>query len=300
MRFPRPLTGADLLLRLPLVLVCLLSLTLPSRANPIETALECVLSRGDQEIYTKALKMAQRGRWQDAKRLSLQAHNPVLVDYIQWRWLVDPNTRPSFTDIHQFLKQHARWPFQRTLLRKAEKALEKDTEPPITIQWLIAHPPKTGRGLLRLAHALRQTGQKERAYRLARRAWIEKSLSREDEKDFLSLFGHILKTSDHIQRLDNRLWNRDTRAAQRLLNAQKMDPGIVALAKARIALQRRRPPIDRRVRNVPTSYKEDPGLLFDRLVFRRISHGPHEAAELLSHPSADKKKPGLWAPNALF
>ena len=300
MLFPGPSAYAGFLLRPLLVLSCLLSVTLTSQATRLDTGLGYALSHEDQKVYTKALNLAQRGRWKQAERLSQGAHDPILIDYIRWRRLADSQTQPSFEDIRQFLSSHPGWPFQGILHRKAEHALEKNTPPLVVIRWLVAHPPKTGRGLLRLAQALYQTGQKERARHLARRAWIEKDLSRTDEKELISQFGHVLQQRDHEQRLDNRLWDGDIRAAKRLLDIRKLSPGVVSLAKARIALQRRRSPVDRRVRNVPASYKNDSGLLFDRLVFRRLSHGPQEAAQILLYPSADKKRPDLWARERLI
>lgn len=257
------------------------------------------LNAGDQVLYTRALSDADSDRWGDALRNGQLADNPVLVNYLRWRWLTDNDSTPSFSDVRDFIAKYPDWPMMSVLQRKAEERMTGDEAPEDLLKWFRAWPPRTGRGRMFMAEALLATGRKGEAEELIRDTWISYGLARSDETRLLARFGKWLRSQDHRKRLDERLWAGDLGDARFLLKEQRIDSDTRAVALARIALQERSGAADKLVRNVPRSRADDPGFVFDRMVFRRQKNLEESAAELLGHPSADKGKPDLWAKERL-
>lgn len=258
------------------------------------------LGSEDQVLYSRALADADADRWSDALRNARLADNTVLVDYIRWRWLIDNDSTPDFSEVRGFIDTHPDWPMMSTLQRRAEEQLTGNENFADLLEWFQANPPRTGRGRMFMAEALMAEGRKNEAQELLRDTWLNYSLARSDETRLLSRFGALLKNGDHSKRLNKRLWAGDLEDARFLLRGQRIDADTRAVALARIALQERAGTADRMVRKVPPGRTRDPGLVFDRMVFRRIKDLEISAAELLDHPSADREQPELWAKERLI
>jgi soluble lytic murein transglycosylase len=143
------------------------------------------------------------------------------------------------------------------------------------------------------ARALRTAGQRDAAVAAARRAWVEGRFSRPEATRFLNTFGDDMRARDHEARLSELLWDGAVGEAERLIPL--VDSGHQALARARIKLQANAGGVDAAIDRVPANLLDDPGLVFDRLVWRRERNLFERAVPLLSHPSANKGRPDAWA-----
>lgn len=267
-----------------------------SGAPPARAAGDVPLpSADDQMLYfaRDALKAADARKWERAHALAAQVADPLLEKLITWLELTDANTAPGFAELSRFIAANPDWPRIGALEEKAERALVRegvrDTE---ALAWLTAHPPVSRDGRVRLAQALEGLGREEEAVALLRRIWIEEDFSAGDSKAFYRAHKKILTPEDHVARLDRLLWDERTSAARRMLPL--VDEGHGKLAEARLRLIERAGGVDPAIAAVPAELRDDPGLAFDRLTWRRKKGFDDAARAILLDPPADLVRPELW------
>lgn len=259
-------------------------------ASPALAAKE--LRDADAEVYRDAFRAADRDQWPSAIQRARTATNPILVDYFRWEHLRRGNSGADFASIIHFVQEHPDWPGLYALRRRAEEALT-GTEPAAqVVAWFDTYAPLTGQGKMLYAEALERMGAKGRAAVVARDAWVKEIFPAADERRFLARFGDLLTRDDHVQRLDHLLWKGHHVSAKRML--RRVDADHRALAQARMALRDLAPGVDRLIAAVPDSLRQDPGLVYERLRWRRIKDMDERAAEMLSHPTADTAHADLW------
>jgi len=217
--------------------------------------------------------------------------DPTALKLILWARYKDG--LGTFQSIAQFIDANPGWPHQITLTRAAERALTGHEDPRALLAWFERHPPYSTDGMVAYAKTLLAVGRTDEATRAARTAWIEGRFSQSEQSSFYSAFRQFLRTQDHEQRVASLIWD------ERLTEAQRMFPlisaGQRALAEARIALIRETPGVDGAVQRVPASLHDDPGLVFDRMVWRRRHDMFDRAVELLFHSAANQGDPDAWA-----
>ena len=133
----------------------------------------------------------------------------------QWKSLYEQEA--SFSQIINFIETHPHWPSQKTLQKKAEKALTNEENVRKILQWFDKHPPLTAEGGFAYAQALTKTGQREKAKQIVKKAWVEKEINSQYLKKFLATFGHFLTSEDHKKRLSLLLYKEERAAAQEML-----------------------------------------------------------------------------------
>lgn len=250
------------------------------------------LTDRDTAVYKRAFEAADRGQWSGALDTAAQAGDKTLRDVLVWRHMQAPGSPYSFAEITAFLKAHPTWPSQATLRRRADDALTGNEPPAQVIAWFTDNPPFTGRGKMLMAEALMAAGREADGIALARSAWVNNTFNRNDERRFLGRFERYLSADHHRRRLDHLLWEGHDESAGRML--VKVDAGHRALAQARIALMNRAPGVDAAVNRVPQELRDDPGLIYQRLRWRRQADLDESAAELLADPKANAVRPRLW------
>lgn len=272
-----------LLHRLCLVLLVLL-VALPAAASE-------KLSERDRRIYREAFAAVEKGQWVRAREVAARAENPLLAKVIQWMDLLQPGPGRSFAEMSEFLATNPDWPLLTTLRANAERAMPKNLGASEVIAWFDERPPRTAAGVMRLATAFLETGRVEEAQALVRQGWVDENMTVEEEKEFLSLFKRFLRPEDHIARLDRLLWDRDQAAAKRML--PRVDKPHQLLAQARLSLMNFDPGVDAAIRRVPAALRKDPGLIYDRVRWRRAKKMYEEVVELLDPPVTGVRRPDL-------
>ena len=187
--------------------------------------------------------------------------------------------KPAFSAIQTFLAVHSHWPKSRTLRRRAEQAIDDQTDPLAVLRFFEDRQPQTARGHIRYAEALLASGLVDQATGSLRHAWRTGNFSRYQQRIFLARHGNRLTGEDHKRRLHQLLWQGARTEAQRMFPL--VDDQQVALARARIALQRSSPGVDRFIDAVPQQLLADDGLIYDRVRWRRRKGRDASAQELL-------------------
>ena len=228
------------------------------------------------DLLSSALAAVAEKDWVTAEHVAAQISDPVGAELVVWERL--RQGEGSWDEYERFLAEHADWPGLKRLRRAGEEVIPRDHDPVSVRRFFEAQPPQTGTGSLRLAEALQAQGRTADARAEAIRAWRDLPLAPHEEAELLDRYGGALSRT-HQDRLDNLLWDGQTRAAERMLE-YVTDPQA-RLAKARIGLQRAVKGIDGLIAAVPRSLTDDAGLAFDRFMWRIKKERWDEAEALL-------------------
>ena len=243
-------------------------------------------------MVEQAITAARHDRFDEAERLARHGGSPLLEKLVRWMDYTSSQPTGSFAAITSFIAGNPDWPLMAVLERHAEEAATPATPAPELLAWFKTHPPATVDGGMAYARSLLAAGQDAAAVGVIRHTWVGDGFGIMQERQFLSLFGRYLRAEDHWQRLDRLLWDKQDGPARRML--LRVDAGHRRLAQARLALQDDGANPEAALADVPPALRDDPGLIYDRVRWRRMRDMDAEAIDLLSHPSRNKVRPDLW------
>ncbi len=218
------------------------------------------------------------------------ADSSLVAKYKEWVDLHAPDTPFDFDELRRFIEANPDWPEMETLIKRAELAIvtshvdEKDRH-----EWFAHHPPVTELGKLEAS-----AGKDGVPVALIREAWIEGNFNADREADFLQEYGKLLHVEDHMERASRLTWDNQIAPLRRLWD--RLPIPFQYLIKARLDLRAnvRRAPYE--VAHVPSHYAGDPGLLFDRIVWRERRDDRDGIRELLLIAPENVPYPEKWWP----
>ncbi len=267
----------------PRIVALLLSLT---GAAPLAHADEA-------SVLKTALGLAASKDWAGASAAA-QGAGQIAVDIIEWHRLRSGG-EGRLGDYESFLTRHADWPGLQLLREKGEEAVARSTDPARIIAYFATAKPRTALGSITLIQALQSAGRPGEAEAEAFRGWAVLKFTAEEETALLALQGDALSIA-HEVRLDNLLWDGRSAEARRML--PRVGPAWRALGAARIALREMEPNASALVDAVPAALAADPGLAYERFIWRMRKDRYDDAASLISTNSdsaAHLGRPELWA-----
>ncbi|GAB4391022.1 MAG: lytic transglycosylase domain-containing protein [Kiloniellaceae bacterium] len=251
------------------------------------------LSDSDRQLYASALTLFENGQHDRGLALAAQGAHPLAAKIVRWQDLGRRDAGHGFAEINAFLDANPGWPGLYGLYRNAELALPDTLSAAQVLAWFGERLPITGQGALRHAAALWDVGQQSRARDAARQYWVTINFDSQEEAAFRNRFQSLLRQEDEVARLDRLLWDRRTTDAARQL--QRAPSGPAALARARIALIGNRPGVDALIGRVPAHLQDDPGLTYERAVWRQRRGRVDGVVELLdSLPSSTVENAAWW------
>ena len=251
------------------------------------------VARADIALYVDAFRAAARNNWSRAHRLARRADDPLGAIILKWWDYSSPGTRASFADIARFIDEYSDWPDQRLLQINAEAAMASGVSDADVLAWYRWRDPISRKGRLRFADALFGIGQDDRAAALVRRAWIEGRFGGQELRETYRRYRAHLRPEDHVARLDRLVWANHARAARRMY--RYVDEGYQRLAEARLMLRARQGGVDRAIERVPQTLRDHPGLVYERLRWRRAKGRDEDARALLREPQQHLgPRPKLW------
>ncbi len=251
-----------------------------------------LLTAEDDRLSKFAFQAADAEKWSEVRRLAGRIKDPLAVKIFRWLDSSRPGTEASFEEIAGFMAKNPDWPGQSLLQRRAEEAMTAKTPDQAVITWFRARQPVSTDGGVRYGAALLASGDRGKARRVLRDVWINGDFSKRPEKDFYRRYRRILSREDHIARLDRLLWDGRDWPVRRML--WKVNPDYRALAVARLFLRHRRGNVDTAITAVPEHLKKDPGLVYERLRWRRRKGRSLSARQLLDEPPEDLGRPAMW------
>lgn len=231
--------------------------------------------------------------YQAAASEQAQVTDPAAADVVTWIRL--RQGEGELSEYFDFLSRNADWPGLPYLIHMGERNLSEDTPPATVIAYFADQAPRTGWGSLRLAAALWESDRREEAMAEAIRAWTTMSLSEEEHDQFMIDWPRTLRRF-HEARLDHLLWQGEASQAERMFPL--VSEGWQSLAQARTLLRARRPGVNAAIDAVPSSLRDDPGLAYERFVWRMREGLWESAGELIrerSGSAAQLGRPSEWA-----
>lgn len=211
-----------------------------------------------------------------------------LVDWIAYR-----NSLGSFDEITGFLNANPDWPSSGRLRLNAERKLVSGMPAPTILDFFASADPLTDDGAVLFLSAILASGDTVRATDYARRSWVEMTFDARSERAFRKLAAGVLTSADHLARLDRLLWDGHQNSARRMFPL--IPDEYRKLADARIRLRQRLAGVDAAIDRVPEALSADPGLIFERVRWRRRAGNMQGSAELLlSKKTPDVGGPGRW------
>ena len=265
----------------------------PGRVSPVARPAGAPDRPGAAALaLSRAIDLARAGRFGEAERL-VAPHGEVARDVVIWHEL--RARRGSWSDARDFVRRNADWPGLPLLKARSEKLIPRGAAPEEVLEFFGDEAPRTGTGALRLAAALRATGDEAAAEAELKRAWRDLPMSEPEERAVLSAAGALLSPL-HAERLDGLLWQASESGVQRAMD--RADDGLRAVAKARMALRANRDGVDKLIEAVPERLADDAGLAYDRFSWRLKRKRTGDAVDLMlerSTSAAALGRPEVWA-----
>ena len=240
----------------------------------------------------RALVEADEERWNTAISTAEQAGNRLLANVLRWQFYGKPRSGSSFEEITYFLEGHPDWPGQRLLKRRAEEAITALTPVRMIDQWFSQNPPISVEGIKVWGKRLLEMGERGKAQAMVAKFWREQSFGLSHHDTLLRQFGDLLSAADHEARMERLLWERQPKSSTRMLSLVSRETALVA--KARIKLMSKGRGVDDAIRAIPASLQDDPGLLFERVRWRRRADLFDGAVEILRNPPSRLGDPSVW------
>ncbi len=261
----------------------------------IETPLGGVQSARTQEEAVKALKEIAKGNWEGGRRIIAETKDPLAAKLYYWLQYTSGPEDVSFAKLAHFIRKNPDWPGIRTMRLKAEKALSiADDNGRDVLVWFQDYPPLTAHGFDIYVGTLIERGQGGKAKELLANWWADTPLSREDQKYIYLKYSKYLDKQAHIRRLDTLLFAKQYTNARAVAGVLGAD--YQALVEARIALAEETGNVNALINRVPQYLQKDPGLLFERLSWRRRHDLDFAAMEILHDmpPMREVRNPDDW------
>ena len=215
---------------------------------------------------------------------------------INWIYLIKPNNAATFYDYLTFINNNPNYPRINRLKYLAEhKMYLKTVSPKIIKKWFNGKEPLSDYGKIKLGEIYVKEGNIEEGSRLIKEGWIKAKLSKKDLKYLRKKYKKIITVSDNIKRADWHAWEGKHWDVQRMLRYLPKDE--TALYRARQLLMSKSYGVDNAIAKVPAKYKNDIGLKYDRLKWRRRRGRLDPSLEILFNVPSDPVKlvrPDIW------
>ena len=237
-------------------------------------------SKKDFNIAKKAISEMQKSKWSSSLKIAKKAKDKSIYNFIQWRHLLTAGNQASFYDYKVFIDSNSQYPRIEKLRFLAEHKLSTSKiSPKKIIDWFGQTEPLSGYGKMILGESYALTGDKAKGTKLIKEGWITAKLSKNDLKFFRKKFKKFLDAEDYIKRADYLAWNAKYWDLKRITRYLPKDYEL--LYTARQILMSKGYGVDQAIKNVPEKFKNDAGLNYDRLKWRRKKGRVDSSAEIL-------------------
>ena len=276
----------------------LLSLSYPvqyvsARENPVNR----LQSDTARRLTIEAIADVEKGKWAQAKAKIAQSKDPLAAKVYHWLLLVNADkrdwTNEMFIRLSHFIRKNPEWPGISKMKVRAEGVMPEELSNAEVIAWYDDFSPNTTYGMERYIDALIIEGKRDKARHLIADWWAETLVSRKQQRNIFQKYGGYLTLDAHKNRFDALLRNKHYDSARGI--ASVLGQGYPALANARIALARGKSSgLGKLIDAVPSYLQDDPGLLYERLHWRRKHNLDSGAIEILMKAPDNIKNRKAW------
>jgi len=253
-------------------------------------------SKKDYDIAKRSIQAMEKSQWSTALLLSKKAKDKSIHNFIKWRHLLTTGNQASFYDYLAFIKINKDYPRISRIRYLAEHKLSTDKiSPKKIINWFNDNEPLSGYGKLILGESFIKNGDIEKGISLLKDGWITADLNRSNLKFFRKKYKKYLNADDYIKRADYLAWEGKSWDLKRMLRYLPKDYEL--LYTARQILMSKSYGVDNAIKNVPAKLKNDAGLNYDRLKWRRKRGRVDDSLEIIFKVKNNKNylvRPDKW------
>ena len=230
-------------------------------------------------------------KWITGYQTSTKIKDKEFKNFIRYLYLIKVGNNATFNDYQIFIDRNSDYPRIGRLRYLAEKKIYlKNTTPNNVINWFEKYPPVSGTGKLKLAEAMMKKNNNSEISVLIKDGWVNADLNKSELRYFRNKFKSILTSEDHIKRADNLAWEKKYWDLKRMLKYLPKDHK--ALYNARQILMSNSYGVDNAIAKVPTRFKKDIGLQYDRLKWRN-RRGRLESSLQILYDNSNKSEEEL-------
>ena len=253
-------------------------------------------SEKDVERAKNAIKLMEQSKWYDALQEAWKAKDKSIYNFIQWNHLLTSGNKATFSEYDNFIKKNSNYPRISRIQYLAEHKLASDKISPNQIINLFnEQEPLSGFGQMMLGQSLINKGQTDKGISLIKQGWITADLTKQDLAYFRKKFKKYLNAEDYVKRADHLAWEEKNWELLRMLRYLPKDEQL--LYTARQLLMSKSYGVDAAISKVPDKYKNDAGLNYDRLKWRRKRGRVDGSVEILTKIKNTKDylvRPDKW------
>ena len=253
-------------------------------------------SKKDTEIAKKSISLMEKRKWETAIKTSKRAKNKSIYNFIVWRYLLEKQNNANYSLYREFLENNKSYPRIGRIEYLSEKKLStKNINPKKIIKMFEETSPLSGFGEMILGESFIKEGNLADGINLIKKGWIRAELNKNELRIYKKKYNKYLKAEDHINRADYLAWENKYWDLKRML--RYLPKEYQALYNARQLLMSKSYGVDAAISKVPEKFKNDPGLNYDRLKWRRKRGRVDSSLEILLKIKNSKKylvRPDKW------
>jgi len=255
-----------------------------------------IFSQKDFKIAKDTFKAIDKKKWDTAIKLSKKSKDKILFKLVQWLYLKESINSATFYDYMTFINNNPYYPRINRLRYLAEHKINFNTvSPQVITKWFGDIGPLSSYGKIKLGEIYLKQGNADKGKQLIKEGWIKAKLSKSQLRYLRKKYKKIITASDNIKRADWHAWEGKHWDVQRMLRYLPKDE--TALYRARQLLMSRSYGVDNAIAKVPQKFKNDIGLQYDRLKWRRRRGRVDSSLEILFKIPKDPVKlvrPEIW------
>jgi len=255
-----------------------------------------ILSKKDFGIAIKAFEAIDKKKWKTALKLSKKSRDKTLYELVNYLYLIKTSNAASFYDYSVFINKNPDYPRIGRLRYLAEHKINLKTNSPTSIiKWFDNKEPLSDYGKIKLGEIYLLQGNVAKGSELIKRGWIKAKLSKSNLRYLRKKYKKIITVEDNIRRADWHAWEGKHWDVQRMLRYLPKDE--TALYRARQLLMSKSYGVDNAIAKIPAKFKNDIGLKYDRLKWRRRRGRLEPSLEILFTLPKDPIKlvrPDIW------
>tara|TARA_B100000989_G_scaffold279063_1_gene241365 strand:- start:50 stop:2257 length:2208 start_codon:yes stop_codon:yes gene_type:complete len=237
-------------------------------------------SKKDFSLADKAISEMKKGKWPLALKTSKKARDKSIHDFIQWRHLLTKGNQASYYEYKTFIDKNENYPRINRIKYLGEHKLSTDNiSPKKIISWYQASEPLSGFGKMILGESYILTGNNVKGIKLLKEGWITAELTKSELRSYRKKFKKYLNANDLVKRADYLAWNNKYWDLKRMLRYLPKEYEL--LYNARQLLMSKSYGVDNAISKVPSKFKNDAGLNYDRLKWRRKRGRVDSSVEIL-------------------
>ena len=255
-----------------------------------------VLSKKDFELAKSVFDYIDKKKWETAIKISKKSRDKTLYNLVTYLYLKQATNGATFTDYRRFINSKPNFPRISRLRYLAEHKINIKSHTPISIlKWFDGTNPLSDFGKIKLGEVYLDQGKNDEGIKLIKEGWIKAKLSKAQLRNLRKKYKSIITVEDNIKRADWHAWEGKHWDVKRMLRYLPKD--YTTLYNARQILMSQSYGVDTAIKKVDPKFKNDVGLQYDRLKWRRRRGRVESSLEILFKVPRDSNKlvrPEIW------